>query len=182
MSSAAPVQNYPPEQHAAHTERDLLKLLHHRYSKIAHGARRYAVAEHVPDRPYDPRRIADFIAVDCWRGPVVPGKSWVWGNDEWGYPVHGHEVKVSRSDWLTELKNPDKADAFRRYCDYWWLVVPDRAIVHDGELPAGWGLLAVRGGQLRAAVAARRQDAVSMTRAMNTALVRAIAKTAARAS
>jgi hypothetical protein len=106
----------------------------------------------------------------------------VWGNDGWGYPVHGHEVKVSRSDWLIELKSPDKADAFGRYCDYRWLVVPDQAIVHDGELPAGWGLLVVRSGQLRAAVAARRQDAVSMTRAMNTALVRAIAKTAARAS
>ncbi|MFI5426079.1 hypothetical protein [Aeromicrobium sp. UC242_57] len=25
---------------------------------------------------------------------------------------HGHEVKVSRSDWLTELRDPTKAETF----------------------------------------------------------------------
>lgn len=53
----------------------------------------------------------------------------------------GHEVKVSRSDWLTELSKPGKADAWADQCHEWWLVVSDPTIVHEGELPAGWGLM-----------------------------------------
>jgi hypothetical protein len=53
----------------------------------------------------------------------------------------GHELKVSRSDWLNELNKPGKADPWADQCHQWWLVVNDPTIVHDGELPAGWGLM-----------------------------------------
>lgn len=53
----------------------------------------------------------------------------------------GHELKVSRADWLHELSQPGKSDAWADACHEWWLVVPDPSIVHDGELPAGWGLM-----------------------------------------
>ena len=53
----------------------------------------------------------------------------------------GHELKVSRADWLNELNQPGKADPWADECHQWWLVVADPAIVHDGELPAGWGLM-----------------------------------------
>lgn len=53
----------------------------------------------------------------------------------------GHELKVSRSDWLNELNKPGKADAWADECHEWWLVVNDPAIVRDGELPASWGLM-----------------------------------------
>lgn len=53
----------------------------------------------------------------------------------------GHELKVSRADWLNELNKPGKSDAWADECHEWWLVVNDPAIVHDGELPAGWGLM-----------------------------------------
>ncbi|OMC07082.1 hypothetical protein [Mycolicibacterium fortuitum] len=53
----------------------------------------------------------------------------------------GHELKVSRSDWLNELNKPGKADAWADQCHQWWLVVLDPSIVHDGELPPGWGLM-----------------------------------------
>ncbi len=36
----------------------------------------------------------------------------------------------------------------------WWLVVPDAAMVRPGELPEGWGLMALAGGRLRAATRA----------------------------
>lgn len=52
----------------------------------------------------------------------------------------GHEVKASRSDWLTELSKPGKADAWADQCHEWWLVAAP-GIVHDGELPDGWGLM-----------------------------------------
>lgn len=72
---------------------------------------------------------ADAIAMSLW-----PSR---------GLHLHGFEFKASRTDWLKELKRPDKADKFWRFCDYWWLVVTDRAIVKEGELPDTWGLLAL---------------------------------------
>lgn len=52
----------------------------------------------------------------------------------------GHEVKASRSDWLTELRKVGKADDWADQCHQWWLVtVP--GVVAEGELPAGWGLM-----------------------------------------
>ncbi|WP_235717008.1 hypothetical protein [Mycolicibacterium goodii] len=53
----------------------------------------------------------------------------------------GHELKVSRADWLNELNKPGKADAWADQCHEWWLVVSDPAVVHEGELPAHWGLM-----------------------------------------
>jgi len=57
-----------------------------------------------------------------------------------GRVLVGHEVKASRSDWLNELNKPGKADAWADQCHEWWLVAAP-GIVHDGELPDGWGLL-----------------------------------------
>lgn len=45
----------------------------------------------------------------------------------------GHEVKVSRADWLHELKQPEKAEAWKRFCHEWYLVVSDAAIVREGD-------------------------------------------------
>jgi hypothetical protein len=65
-----------------------------------------------------------------------------------GLLLHGFEVKVSRSDWVRELEDPDKAEEIARFCHFWWLVVGDAEIVKDGELPATWGLLAQAGDKL----------------------------------
>ena len=118
-----------PDKGAKFTERQMLDYLHDRYSQTNPGnGARYAVAEHVKNQAgFDAGRIADFIAVDCW--PTG------------GIELHGHEVKVSRSDWLHELKQPEKAEAFKRYMHRWWLVVPNASIVKPDELPEGWGLL-----------------------------------------
>ncbi|AWN02662.1 hypothetical protein SEA_XAVIA_62 [Mycobacterium phage Xavia] len=64
----------------------------------------------------------------------------------------GHELKVSRSDWLNELNKPGKADAWADQCHQWWLVVNDPAIVHEGELPEGWGLMSPGKSKTRMAV------------------------------
>jgi len=72
-------------------------------------------------------RTADALAMGLW-----PSR---------GMHLHGFEIKVSRSDWAHELKQPDKAEEIARYCHFWWLAVPDAAIVKDGELPHQWGLL-----------------------------------------
>ena len=66
---------------------------------------------------------------------------WVGFTSSSGRILVGHELKVSRSDWLSELSKPGKADAWADQCHQWWLVVSDPMIVHEGELPAGWGLM-----------------------------------------
>lgn len=65
-----------------------------------------------------------------------------------GLELHGVEIKVTRSDWIKERDDPDKAEAIASYCDRWWLAVGDASIVKDGELPAGWGLLVLKGDKL----------------------------------
>jgi hypothetical protein len=61
-----------------------------------------------------------------------------------GLTVNGFEFKVSRADWLRELKDGAKAETIFGYCDHWWLVVGDRSIVKANELPEPWGLIAPR--------------------------------------
>ena len=79
------------------------------------------------------RRHADSIAMNLW-----PSR---------GLAIHGMELKTSRSDWLRELKNPEKAEAIYSYCDYWWLVSPDDVAKLE-EIPEGWGWLAPKGNKL----------------------------------
>lgn len=72
-------------------------------------------------------RYADAIAMNLW-----PSR---------GLSVLGFEIKVSRGDWLNELKQPEKADPIIKYCDYFYLVVGDKNIIKGGELPDNWGLI-----------------------------------------
>lgn len=151
------------------TEALLLKLLVRRYTRISMNAHRYAYADHVPNSTGWASRIADFIAIDCH------GQGY---GEHRQTEIHGHEVKVSRSDWLAELRDPTKAEAFRPYCSRWWLVVSDRRIVRDGELPDGWGLLVLRGDRLACSVRAPKLTPQPMPAAMLAAFARAVAKTA----
>ena len=57
-----------------------------------------------------------------------------------GTGIDVHEIKVSRPDWLRELDDPAKAEAWWPYCNRFWITAPP-GIVRDGELPAGWGLM-----------------------------------------
>lgn len=74
-------------------------------------------------------RAADLVTMSLW-----PSR---------GLHLIGHEVKISRSDWKRELDNPAKADPILRFCREWYLVVSDRKFIHEGELPATWGLIEV---------------------------------------
>lgn len=155
------------------TERDMLDLLLARYTSIRRGttADRWVRAEHVRNQlGGDTRRIADFIAIDKY--PGLPYGSTL--------ALHGHEVKVSRADWLTELRDPSKAEAFRPYMHHWWLVVSDPTIVHPGELPTGWGLIVKRGSTLRAAVQAPRHEPKPLPLDLTICIAAAAARTAHR--
>ena len=142
-------------------EVDVASMLRHRYSQTVGNGPRYVCAEQVRNAAgFDAQRTCDFIAVDTW-----PSQ---------GLAVHGHEIKVSRSDWLHELKHPEKAAAFIPHMTYWWLVIPDRSIARVEELPEGWGLLAPRGNRLVIARRAQKRPQASMPWTMTVAMLRAL--------
>ena len=148
------------------TEAAVTDALHARYSQVHGNGRRYAVAAGVRSHAgFDARRTADYVAMDLW-----PSK---------GLALHGHEIKISRSDWLRELKEPEKAAEFIPWMNHWWLVASDPRIVRDGELPEGWGLMVMRGPLLVVARKAPRRDARPLTPTRLAALLRAVAQTSA---
>ena len=93
---------------------------------------------------FDAKREADAVAMNLW-----PSR---------GLAVHGFELKSTRSDWLKELRSPEKADVIGKYCDHWWIVTGTTGIVKDGELPLTWGLMEPYGADLRIKVGAPKQE------------------------
>lgn len=149
------------------TEADMIRLLEDRYRKTDRaGSRRFEGAPHVRlMQGYGyAGRIADYVAIDTWASS--------------GFPVHGHEVKVSRSDWLRELKDPSKAEAIAQHCDFWWLVVSHmRVVEHSSLVPDGWGLMVADGrGGLRVARQAVQRPTDGLPRGLVAGLVRAVAQ------
>ena len=90
---------------SAHTERSMLDRLNVRYSsRVTNGGwsgSKYLRAEHVPaGLRLQRHRICDFVATSMHSTP--------WAREQpMAFPpvFHGHEVKVSRSDWLAELRD-----------------------------------------------------------------------------
>src|SRR3546814_12925642 len=48
-----------------------------------------------------------------------------------GLELHGFAVKASRSDWLSELKQPDKSAPVQKLCDRSWVVAPPGVVNED---------------------------------------------------
>ena len=96
--------------------------------KVRYPANRYALLEEVHNAAgFNMKRRADAIAVALWPSD--------------GLRVTGFEVKVSRSDLLNELAKPEKAEEFRKYCDYWYLVTDDGVIPDMSIIPETWGVM-----------------------------------------
>jgi len=64
--------------------------------------------------------------------------------------LHFVEIKVARSDWLAELKQPEKSQVFLDAgCDFGWLAAP-AGVAEMSELPDGWGYLEYADGKVKA--------------------------------
>lgn len=109
------------------------------------------------------RRWADAIAMGLW-----PSR---------GLALQGFEIKVSRGDWLSEMRQPAKAEAIARYCRYWWMVTPP-GIIKEGELPETWGHYEVQANGLRVVkVAPALEDPAPISPAFLAALLRRASET-----
>jgi hypothetical protein len=151
------------------TERRVLDCLAARYSQRYGNGYRWAYAEHVRSGPgfIDGKRVADAVAVDCWMSK--------------GLEIHGHEVKVARTDWTQELRKPEKAGAFMPYMHRWWVVTPDNSYIVRDDLPEGWGHMVAYGdGHTRVIKAAPYREALPMPAGMLATLLRATAATAVK--
>ncbi len=92
-----------------------------------------------------------------------------------GIYVVGFEIKVDRSDWLRELKDPGKAEEIQRFCRHWWVVAP-AGVVAEGELPESWGLMVPAGPGLKVAVNAPKLDHKPLDAGFAAAIVRRFAE------
>lgn len=88
-----------------------------------------------------------------------------------GHPVEGIEIKVSRSDFLSEMAKPAKSQPVFQYCDRWWLAVP-KGLVDPGEVPDTWGILELKGDRLVTRKKAPKLQPAPMPRTFVASLLR----------
>lgn len=106
-------------------------------------------------------RFADAVAMSLW-----PSR---------GLTLEGMEIKVSRSDWLHECKQPEKAEKIAAYCDFWSLVtVPGVATLE--EIPPAWGWYEFDGSTVAIRKQATKTDAKVCDRRFLAALLRRASK------
>ena len=107
-------------------------------------------------------RWADAVAMSVW-----PSR---------GLEVFGFEIKVSRGDFLREIKKPEKAEEVASYCDKWWIAVGDKKIAAPEELPENWGLLVPHGATMKIVKEARKLTAKKLDRSFVAAILRRAAE------
>lgn len=108
--------------------------------KLRYPKDRHALMFEVAPSTGGGTRYADAVAVGLWRSH--------------GHRIEGIEVKVSRADSLSEMKQPEKSSPVFEFCDRWWLACP-KDMVKPDELPSTWGLLELQAdGVLREKVKA----------------------------
>ena len=112
------------------TARDVLSAIFARHE----GPEWVRFAEVADGTGANSRRRADAICMNIW-----PSK---------GYAIHGFEIKVTRADFMHEMKDITKAEAVGKYCDFWWLAAPVGMVMVE-EVPATWGLMELCANGLR---------------------------------
>lgn len=89
-----------------------------------------------------------------------------------GLELHGVEVKISRSDWAREARDPRKAEAVAKYCDRWWIHTPPGVVDDVSALPPAWGLREFDGKNWKTIREASKTDAAPTSRSFLAAMLR----------
>jgi hypothetical protein len=103
-------------------------------------------------------RSADAVIMSCWPSD--------------GLELHGVEIKVSRSDWMSELRNPKKAEDIAQHCDRWWLITSPGVVKDESEIPPAWGWRVWDGKRMQTMKAAARTESRPVNRLFLASLLR----------
>lgn len=123
------------------TSEYVVSLLRNKYSDD-----RYIVLEQVANFPgFGATQYIDVIVVDLWPSG--------------GLQRLAFEVKVSRSDFLKEINDPNKNSYAKAHYHQFWYVAPKGVIEEASEVPDGCGWLEVQKDRLITRLAARRVNA-----------------------
>ena len=93
-----------------------------------------------------------------------------------GLSIVGFEIKVSHSDLKHELENPVKAEEIARFCNEWFLVVPEGLIKKDDLIPAAWGVIECKDGRLWVNKKAEQLNPQPITKDFMAAVLRSAGK------
>jgi hypothetical protein len=141
------------EQQRYYSTSDLREMLRKKYAMPE-----YLLMEEVRDAAgFKGKRSADAIAMAMWESR--------------GLEVIGFEIKASRSDWLRELKNPEKAESIAGYCDRWFILAAPGCVKVE-EVPAQWGLIEPRGRGLTFVRPAPKREPRPLDRSFVAAMMR----------
>ncbi len=99
-------------------------------------SKEYVLLSEVRDAAgFNASRSADGIAMNLW-----PSR---------GLELTGFEIKKSRTDWLKEKNQPEKAENIFKYCDRFYLIAGnDKVILNENEIPKSWGYMLAKGSRL----------------------------------
>lgn len=87
----------------------------------------YILMQEVSDASGFRNRSLDYMVAAIWQSR--------------GLSITGIEKKSNRSDWLKELKNPQKQEAHFKYCDYFYILTDREGVAKMEEIPETWGWL-----------------------------------------
>lgn len=113
----------------------------------------YALMQEVSDRAGHSRsRSLDYLVVGLW-----PSR---------GLNVEGIELKSNRSDWLNEIKNPQKQENHFQYCDYFWLLTngKGKTIALIEEIPETWGWMDIEYDKIKIKKQAPKLSPIAISR------------------
>ena len=80
-------------------------------------------------------RSLDYMVINLW-----PSR---------GLSVIGIEKKSHRSDWLNELKTPQKQEAHFKHCDFFYLLTDNDNVAKPEEIPTTWGWMHLKGSSIK---------------------------------
>lgn len=150
-----------PEKPKAATSADVRSCIQ---SQFGLGGEQYAVLFEVRNgTAWNANRSVDAVVMSLW--PSLGMELW------------GMEIKVSRGDWLREVRDPGKASAVFDHFDRWFLVAPD-GVAKPEEVPEPWGWFIPENGRLcKVRDAAKNPNVKPVDRNFLAALMRRTAKT-----
>lgn len=119
----------------------------------------YVLIAEVSDRSgFSRSRSLDYMLINLWESR--------------GLAITGIELKSSRSDWLRELKQPDKQENHFKYCDYFYLLT-DNVPVFPTEIPINWGHMHItEKGTLKVVKQAPKLNSLPVDRSLLCAMLR----------